>query len=1035
MSSLQVNASTFTLSTGLGGQSFTGNVYFTSNTNVDNVYVTIVYNLSLTGGDIFTTYGYNLFGKVLSSNATELSYAVTPISATNNGPGGGVGTGSLLLSPSGLNNTGNRSYIGQPLYILFYSSQQLNVISGSGFTYSLPYQFLFPGGGSLNTYGGIQNILSYTIQPCSAPTSLSATSYQNGYVPLTWTAPNSDGGSPINSYVIRYSSSSSSGPWSSLYYISVTTSFSFGGLTNGTTYWFQVAAVNGFCGSGAPDSGPFITSNSATPATTPDQVTGVTTTSGPNAGNISVTWTAPGNGGLAISSYTLQYRISGPGSFTTITGIGTTNTIVTGLANSTTYDIRVAAVNIAGTGAYSNIVIGLTFTTPNSPTNLTGTAGNAQVSLTWTAPTNNGGTPITGYLVEYNSTDPSGPWTPVNTGSTATTYTLTGLTNGTLYYVRVSGVNIVGTGTPSNVISLTPSTIPGPAIIISSASCDNQQVLVTWAPPTNTGGAPILSYNLQYSTTGLAGSWLPTPMPYSVAAPTTSYTFTGLTNGTLYYFQVAAVNTIGVGPYSAQTPNSNATPSITPQPPIPITTTAITSSSIAVSWTTPTGLANTGGNPITGYIVYWSQISSTGSVIPPVYSYNTTTSGTPLATTYTITHLTHATLYEIQISSINCSGVGPLSSLPNSLYSLYSLYITTASIPPSAPTNVVITGCKTGYTNSVILTWTAPANDGGSPIINYVIYYRTTPPPNSTWYTHNTNSASTTAIVPLPLSSTSYDFKVAAQNIAGVSIFSSPIVSSSSYNPPTAPANLVATTDANGFVVLTWTASTQEAHQTISYYVIEYKLCEFGGWITYPTTISSPTTSATINNSNIANNLTYLYRVYAVNSCGARSPLSNTASATSYNNNAPTRLWSRFDINCSGDITSVDSLTRNMLRKGQILQYPVVGSLQYSRATLWSMAAKNQLSRQKAWASQSQEYTYPNITNINNEPGVGLRQTATSLVCWTPPPAVICNTSGASGVPGNSTTLCISKNAPFNNYRHPNTYSSGGTKFPVFFSK
>jgi titin len=1132
MSSLQVNASTFTLSTGLGGQGFTGNVYFTSNTNVDNVYVTIVYNLSLTGGDIFTTYGYNLFGKVLSSNATELSYAVTPISATNNGPGGGVGTGSLLLSPSGLNNTGNRSYIGQPLYILFYSSQQLNVISGGGFTYSLPYQFLFPGGGSLNTYGGIQNILSYTIQPCSAPTSLSATSYQNGYVPLTWTAPNSDGGSPINSYVIRYSSSSSSGPWSSLYYISVTTSFSFGGLTNGTTYWFQVAAVNGFCGSGAPDSGPFITSNSATPATTPDQVTGVTTTSGPNVGNISVswttpgngglaissyilqyrisgtgswttitgissvatnyvitglansttydirvaavnivgtgaysnivtettfttpnqvtgvtttsgpnvgnisvTWTAPGNGGLAISSYTLQYRISGPGSFTTITGIGTTNTIVTGLANSTTYDIRVAAVNIAGTGAYSNIVIGLTFTTPNSPTNLTGTAGNAQVSLTWTAPTNNGGTPITGYLVEYNSTDPSGPWTPVNTGSTATTYTLTGLTNGTLYYVRVSGVNIVGTGTPSNVISLTPSTIPGPAIIISSASCDNQQVLVTWAPPTNTGGAPILSYNLQYSNTGLAGSWLPTPTPYSVAAPTTSYTFTGLTNGTLYYFQVAAVNTIGVGPYSAQTPNSNATPSITPQPPIPITTTAITSSSIAVSWTTPTGLANTGGNPITGYIVYWSQISSTGSVIPPVYSYNTTTSGTPLATTYTITHLTHATLYEIQISSINCSGVGPLSSLPNSLYSLYSLYITTASIPPSAPTNVVITGCNTGYTNSVRLTWTAPANDGGSPIINYVIYYRTTPPPNSTWYTHNTNSASTTAIVTLPLSSTSYDFKVAAQNIADVSIFSSPIVSSSSYNPPTAPANLVATTDANGFVILTWTASTQDLPQTISYYVIEYKLCEFGGWITYPTTIPSPTTSATINNLNIANNLTYLYRVYAVNSCGARSPLSNTASATSYNNNAPTRLWSRFDINCSGDITSVDSLTRNMLRKGQILQYPAVGSLQYSRATLWSMAAKNQLSRQKAWASQSQEYTYPNITNINNEPGVGLRQTATSLVCWTPPPAVICNTSGASGVPGNSTTLCISKNAPFNNYRHPNTYSSGGTKFPVFFSK
>lgn len=258
---------------------------------------------------------------------------------------------------------------------------------------------------------------------------------------------------------------------------------------------------------------------------------------------------------------------------------------------------------------------------------------------------------------------------------------------------------------------------------------------------------------------------------------------------------------------------------------------------------------------------------------------------------------------------------------------------------------------------------------------------------------------------------------------------------------PTAPTNLVATTNSNGIVALSWTASTQPAPAppapppTISYYVIEYKLCEFGGWITYPTTIPSPTTSATITDPNIANNLIYLYRVYAVNSVGARSDPSNVASATSYNNNAPTRLWTRFNSNCSGNITSFDSLTRNMLRKGQILQYPVGGTLQFTRATLWSMAAKNQLTRKKAWASQSQLYTYPNTTNINNQPDVGLRQTPTSLVCWTPPPTIICNPSSSSDVPGNSTTLCISKNAPFDNFRSPITYSSGGTKFPVFFSK
>ena len=927
------------------------------------------------------------------------------------------GSHTTTITPSSLISGGaTNANIGTQLYILFYSA--LTYTNSSGSVLSLPPSFNSSVGSPANP-GGLQSGYIIVVQPCSAPTSINVTFFQNGQVPLSWSAPSDNGGSAISSYFVRYNTTGVA-PWTQVNTGSSSTSYTITGLTNGTTYFFQLAAVNGYCNSGGPSSGIFTPSATGIPGTTPDQVTGVTTISGPNAGNISVSWSIPGNGGLAISSYTLQYRVTGSGSFTTITGIGTTNTIVTGLANNTTYDIRVAAVNVLGTGAYSNIVIGTTFTTPNSPTNLTGTAGNGQATLTWIAPTSNGGTPITQYSVG-KSTSSSGPFTSVNTGSTATTYTLTGLTNGTLYYIHVSGVNIVGTGTPSNVILLAPSTIPIAPVIIPPAVCDNQQVLVTWAPPTDTGGAPIISYNLRYTTSLTAPiTWSP-PTPYSVPAPTTSFLVSGLTNGTPYYFQVAAVNFNGAGPYSA---SSTATPSITPQPPIPITTTAITSSSIAVSWTTPTGLANTGGNPTTGYLIYWSQISSTGSVIPPVNSYNSTTSGTPLATTYTITGLTHATLYEIQISSINCSGVGPLSSL----------YITTASIPPSAPTNVAIAGCNTGHTNSVILTWTAPANDGGSPVTNYIVYYRTTSPVGI-WYTYNTNSASTTAIVTLPLSSTSYDFKVAAQNAAGAGIFSSPIVSSSSYNPPTAPTNLVATTDTNGFVVLTWTASTQEAPQTISYYVIEYKLCEFGGWITYFTTIPSPTTSATINNLNIANNLTYLYRVYAVNSCGARSPLSNTASATSYNNNAPTRLWSRFDINCSGDITSVDNLNQNMLRKAQILQYPAVGSLLYSRATLWSMAAKNQLTRQKAWASQSQEYTYPNITNINNEPGVGLKQTATSLVCWTPPPAVICNSSGSSGVPGNSTTLCFSKNAPFNNYRRPITYSSGGTKFPVFFSK
>ena len=92
---------------------------------------------------------------------------------------------------------------------------------------------------------------------------------------------------------------------------------------------------------------------------------------------------------------------------------------------------------------------------PPAPTSLTATGGNAQVALTWTAPTVLAQTPITGYTVEYTPSGSSA--STVSTGSTATSYTLTGLTNGTSYSVRVRATNAVGTGSYSSSASVTPT--------------------------------------------------------------------------------------------------------------------------------------------------------------------------------------------------------------------------------------------------------------------------------------------------------------------------------------------------------------------------------------------------------------------------------------------------------------------------------------------------------------------------------------------------------------------------------------------------
>lgn len=92
---------------------------------------------------------------------------------------------------------------------------------------------------------------------------------------------------------------------------------------------------------------------------------------------------------------------------------------------------------------------------PPAPTSLTASAGNAQISLAWTAPASNGGSAITGYTVEY--TPSGGSAQTVSTGSTSTSYTLTGLTNGTAYTVKVAAANAVGTGAYSAGASGTPN--------------------------------------------------------------------------------------------------------------------------------------------------------------------------------------------------------------------------------------------------------------------------------------------------------------------------------------------------------------------------------------------------------------------------------------------------------------------------------------------------------------------------------------------------------------------------------------------------
>jgi hypothetical protein len=99
----------------------------------------------------------------------------------------------------------------------------------------------------------------------------------------------------------------------------------------------------------------------------------------------------------------------------------------------------------AGGGSSADSVLRALFVPP-APTSLAASPGNAQATLSWSAPSVVAQAPITDYVVQFSS-DSGSTWTTFADGtSTATSATVTGLTNGTAYVFRVAAVNAVGTG-------------------------------------------------------------------------------------------------------------------------------------------------------------------------------------------------------------------------------------------------------------------------------------------------------------------------------------------------------------------------------------------------------------------------------------------------------------------------------------------------------------------------------------------------------------------------------------------------------------
>ncbi len=610
----------------------------------------------------------------------------------------------------------------------------------------------FPAPG--NTFNAL--MMDANIAPVipEAPTSLSA-AVGDVRVLLTWSSP-SPGGAPIGDFRI-YRGTTSAGKT----YLGNTGSggvltFTDTGLTNGVTYYYQVAAVNSY------GEGPRSAEISARPAVSLSAPRDLQVTAGDSQATLS--WTVPSSIGENPIDYYIVYQDG-----VDVRHPTATSATITGLNNGQAYSYAVAAHNSAGSGPSTSAVIAnpvTSKTVPDVPTGVTAVPGNGQAMLSWTAPINNGGAAIDYYLVLVDGIARTDHYI-------TTSATITGLTNGRQYSLTVSAHNIIGTSMQSGAVTATPLapvTVAGMPRNMTAMPGDGL-VTLSWSAPGSNGGAMIDYYLVYVDGVALTDHY-----------STTTATVTGLANDRSYSFTTGAHNAAGIGPLSSP---AIAKPSATTTVPgAPIGLMAMHGDGqVTLSWSAP---GSNGGAMIDYYLVYVDGVALTDH-------YSTTTA--------TVTGLANGHSYVFTVSAHNIVGYGLRS---DAVTSAPSVTLTVPDIP-------------TGLTavpedGQVFLSWAPPDGNGGAMIDYYVVYQ------NGTEIAHADSLSITVSDLTNGISY-SFSVAAHNTVGSGARSSIVPATPSATIAVPGHPISLTAT-PGDGQVVLSWTAPGSNGGASVDYYMV-----------------------------------------------------------------------------------------------------------------------------------------------------------------------------------------------------------------------
>ena len=652
----------------------------------------------------------------------------------------------------------------------------------------------------------------------SRPESLSA-EYIDGNITLSWDPPLETYGFPITNYKIYRGPEALNLTWHDT--IGDITQYSDTAGEPFRNYYYRVSAISTEGEGQLSDSAKYEPPILGAPEN-------LNSTVGP--GYVKLTWDPPINThGEPIEKYKI-YRNKIPMNKSLLTNVSTLYYNDTTTSFNHTYCYSVSAVNLFGEGNISEEIQVDTYHLPTMPLNIEASLGFRNVTLNWDPPDDDGGDPHITYNI-YRGTSENDLELKVREHPFPY-YFEEDLTDGQSYYYEVSAVNSVGEG-PRSKVMITPYSFPSKPLSFEIEVGDGYAYL-KWEPPSYNGGDPYLKYRVYY------GTQIDSP-DYMETLTETSFKSTRLTNGKTYFFRVAAVNTMGQGPYSEVL---NATPYGKPSIPIDFTLES-GDRYIRLDWNRP---MDDGGYEDLGYNIYRGITESTIEF----YKYTEETN-------LSDTGLTNGVTYFYAITAVNPLREGMSTDIR---------YTT----PYGLPSEPISFKLEPGD-GHIILKWAPPEDNGGDPELSYRVYRGLSSGDFKLIDTTTDIFFNDTGLT----NGIKYLYRISAVNILGEGPITDTLYETL-YSTPGAPIMKDPKTG-EGFIFLYWNAPSYLGGYESSYESLTYTIYR-GITLDNMSIIVSGLKAQVYNDTDVQNGINYIYMVSATNSVG-EGPLSNITSASS----------------------------------------------------------------------------------------------------------------------------------------------------------